>query len=168
MEEQGNFVQFSPEAFLEEAIGIIQKAQDKRICLRILGALAVYIHCERCPQYRDFFFTLGRLGEGKPIFTDLDVMGYSRLRRASSWRERPVSSRTSTSTRCPGTPSRGTSSTARGDTMWTSSTPGSTSATPWSSVGSRGKVAWSLTSPPSPSPTSSWRNCKFTSSTRRI
>ena len=91
MEEQGNFVQFSPEAFLEEAIGIIQKAQDKRICLRILGALAVYIHCERCPQYRDFFFTLGRLGEGKPIFTDLDVMGYSRLRRASSWRERPVS-----------------------------------------------------------------------------
>ncbi len=78
MEEEGKFVQFSPEAFLEEAIGIIKKAQDKGIHLRILGALAVYIHSEHCPQYRDFFISLGRLGEGKPIFTDLDVMGYSR------------------------------------------------------------------------------------------
>ncbi len=29
-------------------------------------------------EYREYFFSLGRLGEGKPIFTDLDVMGYSR------------------------------------------------------------------------------------------
>ncbi|MEI6530588.1 MAG: hypothetical protein WCN99_03770 [bacterium] len=76
MEEK--FVQFSPEQFLEEAVGIIKKAQEAGLCLRILGALAVYLHSEHCPEYREYFFSLGRLGEGKPIFTDLDVMGYSR------------------------------------------------------------------------------------------
>jgi hypothetical protein len=72
------FVQFSPEQFLEEAVGIIKKAQEAGLCLRILGALAVYLHSEHCLEYREYFFSLGRLGEGKPIFTDLDVMGYSR------------------------------------------------------------------------------------------
>lgn len=76
MEEK--FVQFSPEQFLEEAVGIIKKAQEAGLYLRILGALAVYLHSEHCLEYREFFFGLGRLGEGKPIFTDLDVMGYSR------------------------------------------------------------------------------------------
>jgi hypothetical protein len=63
------FVQFSPEQFLEEAVGIIKKAQEAGLYLRILGALAVYLHSEHCPQYREYFFSLGRLGEGKPIWT---------------------------------------------------------------------------------------------------
>jgi hypothetical protein len=78
MEEKGKFVQLTPEALLEDAIGLINRAQDKNIYLRILGALAVFIHSGHCPQYREYFFRLGRLGEGMPIFTDLDMMGYSR------------------------------------------------------------------------------------------
>jgi len=37
----------------------------------------VYIHAED-KSIRELFYTLERLGEGKPLFTDLDLVAYSR------------------------------------------------------------------------------------------
>lgn len=78
MKVEKKFVHLEPELFLKEALNLVQKAQEKGIYLRILGALAVYLHTEHAPEQRKLFFSLGRLGEGEPIFTDLDLMAYSR------------------------------------------------------------------------------------------
>lgn len=72
------FVSLDPETFLQRAINLVETAQKKGIYLRILGALAVFEHVEHSPEIKKIFFSLGRLGEGQPIFTDLDLMGYSR------------------------------------------------------------------------------------------
>ena len=68
----------NPDLFLKEALDLVQKAQEKGIYLRILGALAVYLHTEHAPQARELFFSLERLGKGQPVFTDLDLMAYSK------------------------------------------------------------------------------------------
>ncbi|MCR4428746.1 MAG: hypothetical protein NUV68_05350 [Caldiserica bacterium] len=72
------FVSLDPEAFLQQAITLVESAQSKGIFLRILGALAVFKHTDHSPEGRKLFFSLGRLGEGQPIFTDLDLIAYSR------------------------------------------------------------------------------------------
>jgi len=72
------FVDLDLQSFLAEAKDIVNKAQEKGLYLRIIGALAVYLRSEHSPQARDYFFSLGRLGEGKPLFTDLDLVAYSR------------------------------------------------------------------------------------------
>jgi len=61
--------------FVKECIGIVEKAQNKGIILRILGALAVYIKSEHCSRCRELQKSLGRL-EGGATFTDLDLMAY--------------------------------------------------------------------------------------------
>jgi len=76
-----HFVEISEEEFLKEALGIIEKAQSRGIYLRILGALAVYIHSLDKPECVNAFRSLGRFGEGKPLFTDLDLIGYSKQRK---------------------------------------------------------------------------------------
>lgn len=76
-----HFVEISEEEFLKEALGIIEKAQSRGIYLRILGALAVYIHSLDKPECINAFRSLGRFGEGKPLFTDLDLIGYSKQRK---------------------------------------------------------------------------------------
>jgi hypothetical protein len=72
------FVHLDPDLFLKEALNLVQRAQEKGIYLRILGALAVYLHTEHAPEARSLFFSLGRLGAGQLVFTDLDLMAYSR------------------------------------------------------------------------------------------
>jgi hypothetical protein len=76
-----HFVEISEEEFLKEALGIVEKAQSRGIYLRILGALAVYIHSLDKPDCINAFRSLGRFGEGKPLFTDLDLIGYSKQRK---------------------------------------------------------------------------------------
>ena len=71
------FVQLDEASFIKEAKSVIEKARERGIVLRILGALAVFLHTEDA-TLRNLFYTLGRLGEGKPLFTDLDVVGYSK------------------------------------------------------------------------------------------
>ena len=73
-------IALSEEEFLKESIGIIEKAQQKNIIIRILGALAVYIQSENCPRCRELHKSLGRL-EGGAVFTDLDVMAYKKQRK---------------------------------------------------------------------------------------
>lgn len=71
------FVQMSENDFLNIAKDIVEQAKENGVILRILGALAVYIHTEE-PNIRNLFYTLERLGVGKPLFTDLDTVAYSR------------------------------------------------------------------------------------------
>jgi len=64
-------------SFVNLAKEIVDKAKENGVVLRILGALSVYIHTED-DDIRKLFYTLERLGEGKPLFTDLDTVAYSK------------------------------------------------------------------------------------------
>ncbi len=71
-----HFIEVDEEEFAEECINIVRKAEEKGITLRILGALAVYVHTrddERCKEIHKL-----RFGESTPAFTDLDLIAYSK------------------------------------------------------------------------------------------
>ncbi len=65
----------SPEEFVEEAVKLVDEAEKEGITLRIMGALAIFIHS---PEYQDLYLKFGRLG-GK-VFTDIDFMSLSKCR----------------------------------------------------------------------------------------
>lgn len=71
----------SEDEFLKEAVGIVDKAQSQGVCLRILGSLAAYIRARNAGQ-GDLIKSLGRFGEGMPLFTDLDLAAYGKQRGA--------------------------------------------------------------------------------------
>jgi hypothetical protein len=73
-------VTLPPEEFVKETIEIVKKAQEKGIIIRILGALAVYIHSSHDSEALELFNKLKRL-EGGLIFTDLDLIAYSKQRK---------------------------------------------------------------------------------------
>lgn len=73
-------VTLPPEEFVKETIEIIKKAQEKGVIIRILGALAVYIHSSHDNEALELFNKLKRL-EGGLIFTDLDLIAYSKQRK---------------------------------------------------------------------------------------
>jgi len=70
----------SPEDLLmvKEAVGIVEKAQENGIVLRIMGAIAVVLHSIDKPECRDLIKRLERLGQGGKYFTDIDLIGYKR------------------------------------------------------------------------------------------
>ncbi len=84
MSSPTNFVKLSDEEFLKEARFIIEKSRSEGISQRALGSLAVYIHSMEKPEIIATYKSLGRFGEGLPMFTDLDLAGYSRQSRAIS------------------------------------------------------------------------------------
>ena len=69
-----HFVEMDPEEFVRECVEIVERAQERGIILRILGAMAVYIHTKDDPRAREIHRT--RFGAGAPMFTDLDLMAY--------------------------------------------------------------------------------------------
>jgi hypothetical protein len=71
-------VQVSEEKFLAEALAVVAAAQKENIPLRILGGFAIYVHGDHTPEARSLQQTLGRLGEGQPTFTDLDLGAHSK------------------------------------------------------------------------------------------
>ncbi|HDI86184.1 MAG TPA: hypothetical protein ENF83_02090 [Candidatus Korarchaeota archaeon] len=74
-----HFVELDPEKFVQECVDIVKRAQDKGIVIRILGAMAVYIHTQGNPRAREIHKT--RFGAGAPMFTDLDVMAYKKQKK---------------------------------------------------------------------------------------
>ncbi len=74
-----HFVELDPEKFVQECVDIIKRAQDRGIVIRILGAMAVYIHTQDNPRAREIHQT--RFGAGAPMFTDLDVMAYKKQKK---------------------------------------------------------------------------------------
>jgi len=69
----------SEDEFLKESLGIVERAQSRGVCIRILGSLAAYIRA-RDAGHADLFKSLGRFGEGMPLFTDLDLAAYGKQR----------------------------------------------------------------------------------------
>jgi len=62
------------EVFIEEGNRLVDEATKQGILLRLLGGVAIRIHCM---ESLDFAKKLERLGEGQQEFTDLDLMSYS-------------------------------------------------------------------------------------------
>ncbi len=63
--------------FCAMSVELVQGARQAGVPLRILGAMAVYIHSSHRPETLERYRGLERLGPGRPLFTDLDVMGYA-------------------------------------------------------------------------------------------
>jgi hypothetical protein len=74
-----HFVEMNEAEFLKEAIGIVEKARSRGVCLRILGSLAAYIRSVNS-GHGSMFKSLERFGDGMPLFTDLDLAGYNKQR----------------------------------------------------------------------------------------
>lgn len=66
--------------FLRDSLQIVTVAQERRVPLRILGALSCYLQLKKVSQEAvELYQRLGRMGDGV-MFTDLDVMGYRKHR----------------------------------------------------------------------------------------
>lgn len=72
-----HFVEMKEDEFVKEAIGLVEKAQSRGVHLRILGSLGAYVRSLN-NGYGDVFRSLERFGGGKPLFTDLDLLGYNK------------------------------------------------------------------------------------------
>jgi len=66
------------EDFINEVMSIIESAEREGIKLRVLGSLAVFMRSSYCSECIQIYRSLGRFGEGKPMFTDLDLIAYSK------------------------------------------------------------------------------------------
>ena len=64
-----------PEAYLDEARRLTDKAQKKDIVLRVMGPIAIHYYF---PDYVDLYRRMERLGER--VFTDIDYAGYGKQR----------------------------------------------------------------------------------------
>ncbi len=77
LSSSNHFVEMKEDEFVKEAIGIVEKAQSRGVHLRILGSLGAYVRSVN-NGYGDVFRSLERFGGGKPLFTDLDLLGYNK------------------------------------------------------------------------------------------
>src|SRR5437667_273116 len=84
MADPSKFVSLGDEEFLREARKIVDAANAEGTALRILGSLAIYAHSLHVPEGLSFFHRVGRVREGAPLFTDLDLMGYASQARSIS------------------------------------------------------------------------------------
>ena len=75
-EEWGGIV--PTDVFIDEGKRIVDEAAKHGIPLRLLGGVAIRIHCA---EFLDFARKLVRLGEGQQEYTDLDFMSYSKFRK---------------------------------------------------------------------------------------
>ncbi len=74
-------VGLKPEDFINEASKLVEDASSRGVVLRILGAVAVYIHSSHDPNAIDIYRRVGRFVEGAELFTDLDLAAYSKQRK---------------------------------------------------------------------------------------
>ncbi len=66
------------EIFLDEGKRLVNEAAKRGIPLRLLGGVAIRLHCL---EFLDFAKKLMRLGEGQQEYTDLDFMSYIKFRK---------------------------------------------------------------------------------------
>jgi hypothetical protein len=59
--------------FIKDSIHLVEEAEKEGLYLRVLGALAIHLHC---PGLEELHFNLDRLGPGENAFTDIDFMAY--------------------------------------------------------------------------------------------
>lgn len=68
------------QVFIEEAKNIVEKAEQENIILRLLGGLAIALHCQ---EHRDFAEALRRTGTGSiqgQEYSDIDLISYRNQR----------------------------------------------------------------------------------------
>lgn len=80
MTSEVSFIKIPEEEFVKEAISIIEIAKSKNIVLRMMGALAIYIHSLHEKSAIELYNKIGRFAGSKYLFTDLDVVAYSKQR----------------------------------------------------------------------------------------
>jgi len=81
MVDNTKFVTLPEEEFIKECLDIIEKAREQGIVMRILGAVAVYIHSRHSKEAFKIYRNTNRLGTNKPIFSDLDLIAYGKQNR---------------------------------------------------------------------------------------
>jgi hypothetical protein len=64
-----------PQAFLDEARALVDKAQAQGLILRVMGPIAIHFHF---PEWVDLYKRIERLGER--VFTDIDFASYGKHR----------------------------------------------------------------------------------------
>jgi len=74
---QAGYGDRSSQVFIEEALRIVDEGRKRDIMLRVMGALAVRIHCS---ELAEFHRELKRLGNPGQEFTDIDVMSLNKHR----------------------------------------------------------------------------------------
>jgi hypothetical protein len=84
MKESQQYVGLPEEEFLRRSVALVEQAEKDGVTLRILGSLAVYTHSLHVPACIEAFHALGRIREGAPLFTDLDLAGYAKQSRGIS------------------------------------------------------------------------------------
>ena len=84
MPSEPSFVALGEDDFLREARAIVDAAQARGTALRILGSLGIYAHSMHVPECISVYHRVGRISEGTPLFTDLDLMGYASQGRSIS------------------------------------------------------------------------------------
>jgi hypothetical protein len=84
MTNEPTFVTLSEDEFINEAREVIDAARTQGTALRMLGSLAIYVHSLHVPECSAVLHAVGRVREGAPLFTDLDLMGYSTQSRSIS------------------------------------------------------------------------------------
>lgn len=67
------------QVFIDEGKRLVDEAAKREIPLRLLGGVAIRIHCL---EFLDFAEKLMRLGEGQQEYTDLDFISYMRFRKS--------------------------------------------------------------------------------------
>lgn len=67
------------QVFIDEGKRLVDEAAKREIPLRLLGGVAIRIHCI---EFLDFAEKLMRLGEGQQEYTDLDFISYMRFRKS--------------------------------------------------------------------------------------
>lgn len=67
------------QVFIDEGKRLVDEAAKREIPLRLLGGVAIRIHCL---EFLDFAEKLMRLGEGQQEYTDLDLISYMRFRKS--------------------------------------------------------------------------------------
>lgn len=66
------------DVFIQEGRRIVDEANKREIPLRLLGGVAIRLHCM---EFMDFAKKLARLGVGGQEYTDLDFMSYMKFRK---------------------------------------------------------------------------------------
>jgi len=67
----------SDQKIMGDALKIVNEGAKLKVNLRLLGALAIRIHCE---EFSELHRKLKRLGSEDRVFTDIDLIGYSKER----------------------------------------------------------------------------------------
>ncbi len=73
-----HFITLGEDEFINEALNIVSKAEEKGIILRILGSLAVRLYISGNQQA--LLLHRRRLNAPEQVFTDLDLIGYGKQR----------------------------------------------------------------------------------------